>query len=61
MRRFWFYRPQWYWFGWRTLIPVLRGHDEFHRWTVILGWTITGRIIIAGRVHDCGDDDFEEN
>ena len=45
--RIWFYRPQWYWHGWKTLLPIYRGHDEYARWTLVLGWTITGRIVIA--------------
>jgi hypothetical protein len=52
--RVWFWKPQRYWFGWKTLVPVYRGHDEHSRWTIMLGWTITGRIIIA--LWDCGDD-----
>lgn len=47
--RVWFYRPQLYWYGWLTLLPVHRGHDEFARWTVSLGWTITGRVVVAVR------------
>lgn len=43
----WFWRPQWHWFGWMTLLPVQPGHDEYGRWTLVLGWTITGRVIIA--------------
>ena len=50
--RIWFYRPEWYWYGWKTLIPIWRGHDDQARWTVVLGWTITGQIVIA--VKDCG-------
>lgn len=45
--RVWFYRPQWHWYGWRTLIPFYRGGDEHDRWTVMLGWTLTGRVVIA--------------
>ncbi len=45
--RVWFWSPQWYWYGWRTLIPVYFGGDEYNRLTVVLGWTITGRIIVA--------------
>ena len=51
--RIWFWRPQWHWFGWRTLIPFGYGHDEFARRVLIFGWTITGRILIA--VWSCGD------
>lgn len=52
-RRVWFWPPQWYWYGLRTLIPVGFGHDEYARKTIVLGWTITGRAIIA--LWDCGD------
>ncbi len=55
--RVWFYRPSWYWHGWSTLLPIYRGHDEFARWTVVLGWTITGRVVIALR--RCGDAECE--
>lgn len=47
--RIWFWKPQWHWFGWRTLIPFSRGGDEYDWHTVVLGWTITGRIIFAVR------------
>lgn len=53
--RFWFYRPQWYWWGWS---PVYRGHDEYSRNTLMLGWPVTGRIIIA--LGYCGDEDCHE-
>ncbi|MDR6907482.1 hypothetical protein J2X63_003190 [Agromyces sp. 3263] len=56
--RVWFWKPQWYWFGWRTLVPFLRGHDEFSRETLLFGWTITGRVIIA--TNYCGDIDCYE-
>lgn len=42
----WFYKPQWYWFGWKTLLPVSLGGDEWCRLTLVLGVSITGRIII---------------
>lgn len=45
--RIWFWRPQIYWHGWSTLLPFYRGHDEYNYLTVMLGWTFTGRIIIA--------------
>ena len=45
--RIWFYKPSWYWYGWRTLLPVYFGGDEYNRRTVALGWTITGRMIVA--------------
>lgn len=50
---FWFYKPQWYWFGWKTLWPFQIGHDEYARRTLMLGWTVTGRAIIT--LGDCGD------
>lgn len=55
--RFWFYRPQWYWHGWSTLLPIYRGHDEFARWTLVVGWTITGRVVIA--LGGCGNPECE--
>ena len=51
--RIWFYQPQWYWHGWSTLTPIARGHDDIARWCIMLGWTITGRVIIP--LWDCGD------
>lgn len=53
MKHVWFYRPSWYWFGWSSLLPIQRGHDEHARWTVMLGWPITGRVIIA--ITSCND------
>lgn len=47
MRRVWFYRPQWYWFGWHTLLPVYLGGDEHGRRTLMFGWTFTGRVVVA--------------
>jgi len=47
----WFWKPQWYWWGWRTLVPFFTGGDEFDWHTVCLGWTVTGRVIIA--THPC--------
>lgn len=47
MSRVWFWRPCWYWHGWRTLLPVYFGGDECGRRTVLLGWTVTGRVIVA--------------
>lgn len=59
--RIWFWRPSLHWYGWRTLIPVVRGGDEYDWHTLMLGWTITGRVIIAlrrcpetGRCKDAG-------
>ena len=57
MRRIWFWKPQWYWFGWKTLIPFMYGHDECARRTLLLGWTITGRIIFA--LWGCGSEECE--
>lgn len=56
--RVWFYKPSWYWFGWQTLIPFLYGHDEYSRRTLVLGWTVTGRIVFA--LWYCGDQDCYE-
>lgn len=47
--RVWFWKPSWYWFGPRTLVPFTTGSDEWGWHTVVLGWTITGRVIIAWR------------
>ena len=53
MGRIWFLRPQWYWYGWSTLIPFYYGHDQYARRVLAFGWTVTGRIYIA--VWNCGD------
>jgi hypothetical protein len=53
--RVWLWKPQWYWHGWSTLNPVFIGHDEYARRTLMLGWTITGRIIIA--LWHCGSEE----
>ncbi len=45
--RVWFWKPQWYWHGWKTLSPVMFGDDQWHYKTLVLGWTVTGRVIIA--------------
>jgi len=42
----WFWEPCLYWYGLTTLSPVHLGNDEYHRRTIMLGWTITGRVII---------------
>jgi hypothetical protein len=47
VRRVWFYRPQFYWFGWKTLVPWYLGRDEHNRRTVALGWSVSGRIVFA--------------
>lgn len=49
--RVWVYRPQWHWFGLRTLIPVYTGADEWDWHTIVFGWTVTGRVVIA--THRC--------
>ena len=52
-RKPWFWKPQWHWFGWKTLIPFNYGHDEYARRTLLLGWTVTGRAIFP--LWYCGD------
>jgi len=52
-RRVWFYRPEWYWYGFRTLIPFSYGHDEFACRVLVFGWSFTGQVCIA--VWGCGD------
>jgi hypothetical protein len=59
MSRAWFWKPSWYWYGWTTLIPFVYGHDEYARRTIMLGWTVTGRVIIA--LWPCGDRECEED
>lgn len=49
----WGYRPQWYWHGWDTLLPIGYGHDEYARRVLVIGWIITGRICIP--LWGCGD------
>ncbi len=49
VERVWFWKPSWYWFGPRTLVPFATGSDEWGWHTIVLGWTVTGRIIIAWR------------
>lgn len=51
--RVWFDRAEWYWYGWRTLLPVHFSHDEYARRTFVVGWTITGHIVMA--LGYCGD------
>lgn len=41
----WVWKPQWHWFGWKTFLPFSVGHDEYARRTLVVGWTITGRVI----------------
>jgi hypothetical protein len=43
----WCYGPEWYWHGWRTLLPVQLGGDEYGRRTLMAGWTVTGRVVVA--------------
>lgn len=57
--RIWFWKPQWHWFGWRTLVPFMYGHDQYARRTILFGWTVTGRIIIA--LWDCGNEECEQD
>lgn len=48
--RVWFYKPQLHWHGWRTLLPLnARGGDEWDWHTLTLGWTVTGRVVVALR------------
>lgn len=47
VRRVWFWSPERHWFGWRTLLPIGRSYDEYGRRTIVLGWTVTGRMVIA--------------
>lgn len=54
----WFYPPQWYWYGWGTLLPISRGHDSLARWCLVIGWTVTGRVVIP--LWDCGDSSCKE-
>lgn len=49
----WFWNPQMHWFGWKTLLPLMVGHDEYARRTIVIGWTVTGRAIFP--LWDCGD------
>ena len=54
----WFWKPCWYWHGLSTLVPFLYGHDEYARRTIMLGWTITGRVIIA--LWGCGSAECQQ-
>lgn len=51
--RVWVWGPDWYWHGWRTLLPVWSAGDEYGRRTLVLGWTLTGRMIIALWICGC--------
>ena len=55
--RVWFYRPELYWYGWKTLLPIGRGHDEYAHWVLILGWSFAGRVLIA--LWGCDDPECE--
>lgn len=44
--KIWFYKPTLYWFGWKTLLPFARGGDEWCRRTLVIGWSLTGQIVI---------------
>ena len=48
-----FWKPQWYWYGWRTLIPFFMGEDPDGKRTAVFGWTVTGRMI--ARLWKCTD------
>lgn len=50
--RVWFYRPQWWWSGWS---PIRTGHDEFARKNVVIGWGVTGQVVIT--TGPCGDEE----
>jgi len=46
--RIWFYKPQFYAYnGWWKLWWF--GDDEYHWKTVVIGWPVTGQIVIALR------------
>lgn len=47
MPKVWFWAPAWYWHGPSTLLPIGFGGDEWGRRVLVLGWTITGRVLIA--------------
>lgn len=53
--KFWFYKPQWFWDGWRTFVPFHLGGDEWCRRTLCIGWYITGQVIIPFRACPGGD------
>jgi hypothetical protein len=56
--RLWFWKPQWHWFGWKSLLPFQYGHDQHARRVLVFGWTVTGRILFA--VWSCGDESCME-
>lgn len=52
----WFYKPSWYWYGWKTLLPFYDGgSDEYGRRCFVVGWTVTGKVIFAWNICDCND------
>ena len=56
MERIWFCRP---YFGLPSQWPISRGHDEYARFTLVIGWGFTGQIVIA--TGPCGDPACEED
>lgn len=44
--RIWFRRPTWYFSTWR---PMWTGGDEYDWHTLVIGWNVTGQIIMATR------------
>lgn len=44
--RVWFHKPIWDFYRWS---PVWLGDDEYHYQTIVIGWHITGQIVIAFR------------
>lgn len=46
----WVYRPQWWY---QRLSPVWRSYDEYGRRTLVLGWCVTGQLVIAYRTCRC--------
>lgn len=53
--KFWFYKPSLYWNGWRTFVPFALGGDEWCRRTIVIGWCVTGQIVIPFRACPGGD------
>jgi hypothetical protein len=48
--RVWFYRPQWWFQRWS---PIWTSSDEYGRRTLVIGWCVTGQIVIAYRTCYC--------
>ncbi len=44
VKRFWFYRPEWYFPTWK---PIWLGGDEYYRRTIVIGYNVTGQLVIA--------------